>query len=279
MGPDEELLGVVVHSGLVLGRSDDVVAAVRRITAFPRGLALDTVVLARDIHAQAAGRREHAATAQRRAAETAQQQDEAAAQHDSETAAQRDGMAAADRHHALKQAMIERRYLPSFDQGDLLRLGVATPAGQTQWLGCLRVEQLGNRGPLPAGSHLLADATSGRRTVDPDLFLARGWPAGDPDRSHPSGPGCPGGRDVPHLGSSGSWNRRLSRAGIAQDPSLGAFFVGSTAGVADGPGRPSPSRIDSRRAAPSASMEARSTWSMRASTEVDCSSASPSARA
>jgi hypothetical protein len=134
LGPDEELLGVVVHSGLVLGRSDDVVAAVRRITAFPRGLALDTVVLARDVHAQAAGRREHTATAQRRAAETAQQQAEAAAQHDSETEAQRDGLAAADRHHALKQAMIEGHYLPSFDQGDRLRLGVATPAGQTQWL-------------------------------------------------------------------------------------------------------------------------------------------------
>ena len=134
MGPDNELLGVVVHSGLVFGRSKNVVAALRRITAFPTGLALDTVVLARDIHAQAAGRREHAATAQRRAAETAQQHDEAAAQHDSETAARRDGLAAADRHHALKQAMIEQRYLPSFDQGDRLRLGVATPAGQTQWL-------------------------------------------------------------------------------------------------------------------------------------------------
>jgi len=30
--------------------------------------------------------------------------------------------------------MIEQRYLPSFDQGDRLRLGVATPAGQTRWL-------------------------------------------------------------------------------------------------------------------------------------------------
>jgi hypothetical protein len=86
LGPDGELLGVVVHSGLVLGRSKDVVAAVRRITAFPGGLALDTVVLARGIHAEAAGRREHAATAQRRAAETAQREDEAAAQHDSEAA-------------------------------------------------------------------------------------------------------------------------------------------------------------------------------------------------
>jgi hypothetical protein len=65
----------------------------------------------------------------------------------------------------------------------------------------------------------------------------------------------------------------------SQDPSLGAFFDGSTSGVAVGLGRPSPSRIDSRRAAPSASMEARSTWSMRTSTEVDCSSASPRARA
>jgi hypothetical protein len=39
LGPGEELLGVVVHSGLVLGRSKDVVVAVRRITAFPGGLA------------------------------------------------------------------------------------------------------------------------------------------------------------------------------------------------------------------------------------------------
>jgi hypothetical protein len=134
MGPDEELLGVVVHSGLVLGRSKHVVAALRRITAFPTGLALDTVVLARDIHAQAAGRRQHAATAHRQAAATAQREDEAAAQHDSEAAAQREGAAAAERHHALQQALIDRRYLPSFDEGDLLRLGVATPAAETRWL-------------------------------------------------------------------------------------------------------------------------------------------------
>ena len=62
MGPDGELIGVVVHSGLVLGQSKDVVAAVRRITAFPGGLVLDTVVLARDIRAEAAGRREHERT-------------------------------------------------------------------------------------------------------------------------------------------------------------------------------------------------------------------------
>jgi hypothetical protein len=133
VGPDEELLGVVVHSGLVLGRSKDVVVAVRRITAFPSGLALDTVVLARDIHAEAAGRRAHAAMAHRRAAETTQREDEAAAQQTSEAAAQREGSAAAERHHALQQAMIERRYLPSFDEGDSLRLGVTTPAGEARW--------------------------------------------------------------------------------------------------------------------------------------------------
>ena len=223
MGPDEELLGVVVHSGLVLGRSDDVAAAIRRITAFPSGLALDTVVLARDIHAQAAGRREHAATAQRRAAETAQQLDEVAAQYDSGTEAKRDGLAAADRPHALKQAMIERRYLPSFDRGDRLRLGVEKSS---------------------SARCAVCRVRSGRRRCSEGQTAAVG----------------------------------RERA-LAQDPSVGAFFEGSTAGGADGLGRPSPSRIDSRRAAPSASMEARSTWSMRASTEVDCSSASPSARA
>ena len=134
MGPDEELLGVVVHSGLVLGRSKHVVAALRRITAFPSGLALDTVVLARDIHAEAAGRRLHAAAAHRRAAAAAQQKDEAAAREDSEAAAQREGAAAAERQHALQQAMIERRYLPSFDEGDVLRLGSASPAGEARWL-------------------------------------------------------------------------------------------------------------------------------------------------
>jgi hypothetical protein len=134
MGPDEELLGVVVHSGLVLGRNEDVVAALRRITAFPGGLVLDTVVLARDIYAEAAGRRAHAATARRLAAETAQRKDEAAARQDSEAAARREGIAAAERHHALKAAMIERRYLPRFEEGDLLRLGAATASGGTRWL-------------------------------------------------------------------------------------------------------------------------------------------------
>ena len=134
MGPHDELLGVVIHSGLVLGRSRNVVAALRRITAFPAGLALDTVVLARDVHAQAAGRRAQAASVSRVAAAMAQRDDEAAAQHDSEAAARREGTAAAERQHALQQAMIERRYLPSFDEGDSLRLGVTTPAGEARWL-------------------------------------------------------------------------------------------------------------------------------------------------
>ena len=30
--------------------------------------------------------------------------------------------------------MIERRYVPSFDEADLLRLGVATPGGEALWL-------------------------------------------------------------------------------------------------------------------------------------------------
>jgi hypothetical protein len=134
MGPDDELLGVVVHSGLVLGRRKDVVAALRRITAFPTGLILDTVVLARGIHAQAAGRRQHAATAHRRAAAAAQREDETAAQHHSEAAAQREGIAAAERHHTLQQARIERRYLPSFDEGDVLRLRITAPTGEARWL-------------------------------------------------------------------------------------------------------------------------------------------------
>ena len=134
MGPEGEFLGVVVHSGLVLDRRKDVVAALRRITAFPGGLALDAVVLARGVHAQAAGRRHHAATAHRRAAATAQRNDEAAAQHDSQAAARREGAAAAERHHALQQARIERRYLPDFDEGDVLRLGITTPAGEARWL-------------------------------------------------------------------------------------------------------------------------------------------------
>jgi hypothetical protein len=118
MTPDEELLGVVVHSGLVLARSQDVVAALRRITAFPAGLSLDAVVLAREVHAQAADRREREATAQQ----------------ESKAAAQWEGTAAAERERLRKRAITERRYLPKFEEGDTLRLVVLTPAGDAQWL-------------------------------------------------------------------------------------------------------------------------------------------------
>lgn len=116
------------------GPTQGCVAALRRITALPTALMLDTVVLACGIHAQAAGRRQHAATAHRRAATAAQREDEAAAQHHSEAAAQREGVAAAERHHTLQQARIERRYPPSFDEGDVLRPGITTPTGEALWL-------------------------------------------------------------------------------------------------------------------------------------------------
>jgi hypothetical protein len=98
MRPDEELLGVVVHSGLVLARSQDVVAALRRITAFPAGLNLDAVVLARDVHAKAAGRRERETTVQREAEAAERQGRETAADQESEASAAHigSGMSGAD---------------------------------------------------------------------------------------------------------------------------------------------------------------------------------------
>jgi hypothetical protein len=105
--PDAELLGVVVHSGLVLAASDGVVVALRRITAFPTGLALDVVVLARGVYAEAAGRREREATAQRA-------------------------------EHERKQAEVERQYPPDFAEGDAPRLGVLGPTSQAVWLDAYR---------------------------------------------------------------------------------------------------------------------------------------------
>ncbi len=134
MRPDEELLGVVVHSGLVLARSQDVVAALRRITAFPAGLSLDAVVLARDVHAEAAGRRERETSVQREAEAAERQGQETAVQQESEAAAGWEGTAAAKRERLRKQAIIERRFLPKFDEGDTLRLAVLTSFGDVQWL-------------------------------------------------------------------------------------------------------------------------------------------------
>jgi hypothetical protein len=134
MRPDEELLGVVVHSGLVLARSQDVVAALRRVTAFPAGLSLDAVVLARAVHAEAADRREREATTQREAEIAERREREATAQQESKAAAQWEGIAAAERERLRKRAITERRYLPQFEQGDILRLAILGPAGDAQWL-------------------------------------------------------------------------------------------------------------------------------------------------
>jgi hypothetical protein len=134
MRPDEELLGVVVHSGLVLARSQDVVAALRRITAFPAGLSLDAVVLARAVHAEAADRREREATTQRRTQAAEQREREATAQQESKAAAQWQGIAAAERERLRKRAITEQRYLPQFEQGGILRLAILGPAGDAQWL-------------------------------------------------------------------------------------------------------------------------------------------------
>jgi hypothetical protein len=134
MRPDEELLGVVVHSGLVLARSQDVVAALRRITAFPAGLSLDAVVLARAVHAEAANRREREATTQRRTQAAEQREREATAQQESKAAAQWEGTAAAERERLRKRAITEQRYLPQFEQGGILRLAILGPAGDAQWL-------------------------------------------------------------------------------------------------------------------------------------------------
>ena len=134
MRPDEELLGVVVHSGLVLARSQDVVAALRRITAFPAGLSLDAVVLAREVHAEAADRREREATTQREAELTDRREREATAQQESKAAAQWEGTAAAERKRLRKRAITEQRYLPQFQEGDTLRLALLTPTGDAQWL-------------------------------------------------------------------------------------------------------------------------------------------------
>ena len=129
MPPDEELLGVVVHSGLVLARSQDVVAALRRITAFPTGLSLDAVVLAREVHAEAAGRRERLATTQRRTA--ADGGASAAGQEESDSAQWK----ARGRNERLrKRASTEQRSLPQFEVGDTLRLAVLPPGRDAQWL-------------------------------------------------------------------------------------------------------------------------------------------------
>src|SRR5918995_3636952 len=99
MGPDRELLGVVVHSGLILVRGSGAVAALRRITAFPDGLSLDATVVALDVHAEAAGRREREATVQRLEDAVAREELEATARQEQSDLPAEEGEAAAERAH------------------------------------------------------------------------------------------------------------------------------------------------------------------------------------
>ena len=133
MEPDEELLGVVVHSGLILVKGSGAVAALRRITAFPDGLSLDATVVALDIHAEAAGRREREATVQRLEEAVARQELEATARQEHWDLLEKEGKAAAERAHQRRRAMIERRSLPRYDEGHALRVAVLTRGGDTDW--------------------------------------------------------------------------------------------------------------------------------------------------
>jgi hypothetical protein len=134
MGPDKELLGVVVHSGLILARGTGAVAALRRVTAFPDGLDLAATVVALDVHAEAAGRREREAVVQREAEAAARQELETSAQHEADALAGKEGRAAAERARVRRQALIEQNCLPRFDEGDTLRLAVLTREGERSWL-------------------------------------------------------------------------------------------------------------------------------------------------
>lgn len=189
MEPDEDLLGVVVHSGLVLGRSPGVVAAVRRITAFPAGLGLDVVVLAHGVHAEAAGRRERQASDHRAADAASQQEDEAAARREREVAARWEGEAAAERRHARTKASIRRRYLPELGEGDALRLGMLAAAGDSRWLDPYHSTRSGR------GDRYRLEASYWATPLPHDglLEIVCGWP-GRPARARspsPRGWWCP----------------------------------------------------------------------------------------
>jgi hypothetical protein len=98
LGLDGELLGVVVHSGLVLGRSGDVVAAIRRIMHSPEGwpwtpLSWLATSMPKPQVDKSTQQRPTDGLRKRPNGRTA------AAQHDSEAATQWEGTAAAERHH------------------------------------------------------------------------------------------------------------------------------------------------------------------------------------
>jgi hypothetical protein len=110
------------------------VAALRRITAFPDGLALAATVAAVDVHAEAAGRRERQAVAQRAAEAVAREELETSAQHETAAMAGKEGPAAVERDRLRRQARIEQSFLRRFDGGDTLRLAVLTREGERRWL-------------------------------------------------------------------------------------------------------------------------------------------------
>ena len=172
MPPDEELLGLVVHSGLVLARSQDVVAALRRITAFPTGLSLDAVVLAREVHAEAADRRERAATTQRRVLAAERREREDMDREERSAAARWEGTAAAERQRLRKRASTERRHLPPYEEGDTLRLAVLTPAREAQWLDAYQETSSSTEGRYRLEASYWATPLPG----DGLLTLACSWP-------------------------------------------------------------------------------------------------------
>jgi hypothetical protein len=193
MRPDEELLGVVVHSGLVLARSQDVVAALRQITAFPAGLSLDAVVLAREVHAEAADRREREARTRRTTQAVERRAREATAQQESKAAAQWEGAAAAERERLRKRAITEQRYLPQFQEGDTLRLAVLGPAGDAQWLDAYQAISSRTEARYRLEASYLGDAASSGWPAHPDLCLAGDRATRGADRCRPSRPGHSGG--------------------------------------------------------------------------------------
>jgi hypothetical protein len=58
--PPDELIGVVVHQGVLLARGDSIAVGLRCVTAFPTGLALAVAVRGRERAAQLAHARQHA---------------------------------------------------------------------------------------------------------------------------------------------------------------------------------------------------------------------------
>ena len=121
-----------MHSGLVLARGQDVVAALRRITAFPAGLSLTRLSCARAVHAEAADRRSEAAT--QREVEVAERRErEATAQQESTAAAR--WKAPQPLNERLRKRGQNRAAVPAPVRGGRhASLAVLGPAGDARWL-------------------------------------------------------------------------------------------------------------------------------------------------